>query len=283
MTGQKPIIAFMYDFDRTLCTKDMQEYTFIPHLGMSAESFWAQSNAMAKEQKMDSILAYMYLMIKKSSARNLPIRRTDFVGMGRDIEFFPGVPEWFQRLNQYGKGHGVRIEHYIISSGLKEIIEGSKIKDEFKEIYACEFHYDANGAADWPLLSVNYTGKTQFLFRINKGVLDISDDDTLNQYIPEDKRRVPFRNMVYIGDGLTDVPCMKLVKTHGGQSIAVYQEGKKELARDLLTHGRVNFIAPADYSDDTELDSIAKQIIDQMAATNRLTELRKKQNTFFTR
>lgn len=269
----KTTIAMMYDFDKTLCTKDMQEYSFIPNLGMSNDAFWQEATALAENQKMDRILAYMYLMIKKAKANDMPFRRSDFEKLGKSIELFNGVSEWFNRINSYAASLELAVEHYIISSGLKEFIEGTPIFGVFKEVYACEFHYDANGVADWPLLSVNYTGKTQFLFRINKGVLDISDDFALNQYTPEDERRIPFRNMIYIGDGLTDVPCMKLVKVNGGQSIAVYQE--KENVRSLLEQDRVNHIAPADYSDQSELESLVKSILQKMKIENELVAIRK--------
>jgi 2-hydroxy-3-keto-5-methylthiopentenyl-1-phosphate phosphatase len=277
MGTKKPIVALMYDFDKTLCTKDMQEYTFIPSLGIDSQDFWNESNAMAKEKKMDRILAYMYLMIDKSKIAHHPIRREDFVKLGKDVEFFDGVVNWFDRINYYGREHGIKIEHYIISSGLKEIIEGSQIKKFLNEIYACEFHYDENGVADWPLLSVNYTAKTQFLFRINKGILDISNDDELNKYVEDDERRVPFRNMVYIGDGLTDVPCMKLVKVNGGYSIAVYKKKQKQKVEDLLRHNRVNFVTLADYGEGSELDIIIKKIIDKISIVNDLVILSQKQ------
>jgi phosphoserine phosphatase len=263
---KKPIIALMYDFDKTLCTKDMQEYRFIPNLGIDPKDFWAEATAMATQQKMDRILAYMYLMIDKSKTAKKPFRRKDFEIYGEDIEFFPGVVEWFERINRFGEELDLTIEHYIISSGLKEFIEHTPIASYMKEIYACEFHYDTNDAADWPLLAVNYTGKTQFLFRINKGVLNVSDDETLNMYTPEEKRRVPFRNMIYFGDGLTDVPCMKLVKTNGGHSIAVYTE--KEKVKQLLEQDRVNHIARADYSEGSQLDVLVKKILQKMKIEN---------------
>jgi 2-hydroxy-3-keto-5-methylthiopentenyl-1-phosphate phosphatase len=276
MGTRKPIVAIMYDFDKTLCTKDMQEYTFIPNLGMESKTFWNESTALAKEQKMDRILAYMYLMIDKSNIAHQSIHREDFVKLGKNVEFFDGVITWFDRINQYGKEQGVTIEHYIISSGLKEIIEGSQIKRHFEKIYACEFHYNVNGVADWPLLSVNYTAKTQFLFRINKGILDISNDDDLNKFVKNDDRRIPFRNMIYIGDGLTDVPCMKLVKVNGGHSIAVYQSSKKKV-KDLLLNDRVDFVAQADYTEGSELDIIMKSIINKISISNNLLAKQRKQ------
>ena len=279
MTKSK--IAIMYDFDKTLCTKDMQEYGFIPNINMKSKDFWAEATKLAEEQQMDRILAYMYLMLRKANEKSKSIQRPDFVKLGKEVEFFPGVLEWFKRINQFAKKHDAVIEHYIISSGLKEIIEGTLIKKNFKEIYACEFHYNASGVADWPKHAVNYTTKTQFLFRINKGVLNPSNDKDLNAYTPHDNRTIPFRNMIYIGDGMTDVPCMKLVKVNGGQSIAVYPKGrgKKESVQNLLLDQRVDYISLANYEENSELDKIVKSIIPKMVATDRLVEIHRKQIT----
>lgn len=267
----------MYDFDKTLCTKDMQEYTFIPNVGLTPKDFWKESNQLAKDKKMDAILAYMYLMIEKAHAARVSIRRNEFVKMGKDLQFFPGVIDWFKRINSIGDELGLSVEHYIISSGLREIIEGSSIYKEFKDVFACEYLYNENDVACWPKNAVNYTTKTQFLFRINKGVLDISNDNDLNTYTPEDDRPVPFRNMIYIGDGLTDVPCMKLVKINGGYSIAVFQRGKKNKVEDLITNNRVNFIEPADYSEGSDLDKTVNLILSKMAMVNDLTQKTKSQ------
>jgi hypothetical protein len=243
----------------------MQEYSFIPSVGLSREAFWGEANKLADMQKIDRVLAYMYLMLRKSREKGRPISRESFVGLGKDIEYFPGVETWFERINKIGQTQGVTIEHYIISSGLKEIIEGSSIAKHFKEIYACEFHYEENGIADWPKMVVNYTTKTQFVFRINKGVLDPSDDAGVNRYTPEEKRRIPFRNMIYIGDGITDVPCMGLVKNSGGHSIAVYKRGGKSTAESLLKDKRVDLIYPADYREGGELEAAVKGIITEIA------------------
>ncbi len=270
MAAKRPIIALMYDFDKTLCTTDMQAYTFIPNLGMSADAFWKKASDLAEEKKMDRILAYMYLMLDEAHICKKPIRRNDFVVLGKDLELYPGVQDWFCRINKFGKEQGVTVKHYIISSGLREIIEGSCIFKEFDDVFAGEFLYDENGVACWPKNVVNYTTKTQFLFRINKGVLDISNDDDLNRFTKEEDRPVPFRNMIYIGDGLTDVPCMKLVKVNGGCSIAVYQQNKRSKVTDLIKDERVNFIEPADYSEDSKLDIIVKDIILHMASVERL-------------
>jgi 2-hydroxy-3-keto-5-methylthiopentenyl-1-phosphate phosphatase len=272
----KPIIAIMYDFDKTLSTKDMQEFGFIPSLNISPAEFWGETGALGQKENMDPVLAYMYQMLKKASEKGVPVTRDTFVALGKDIEYFPGVEDWFERINEYGKQKGVTIEHYVISSGTKEIIEGSSIKKHFKKVYACEFLYNENNVAIWPKLTVNYTNKTQFLFRINKGVLDVWDDKKLNAFVPEEERRVPFRNMIYIGDGLTDVPCMKLVKNNKGQSIAVFHKRKKEVAAQLMSENRVDFITEANYTKDSELDQIVKTIIEKMAVVENLSRLHDK-------
>ena len=270
MRKNQSVIALMYDFDKTLCTKDMQEYTFIPNVGMTADEFWAESTLLARTKKMDGILAYMHVMLEKAHIAKTSIRRSDFVKMGKDLKFFPGVEGWFGRINELGRELGIGIEHYIISSGLREIIEGSGIFKEFREVFACEYLYDENNVACWPKNVVNYTTKTQFLFRINKGIEDLSDDVSVNRYVPEENRRIPFRNMIYIGDGLTDVPCMRLVKLLGGYSIAVYRKGGEKLGEDLLADGRVNFIEPADYSKGSRLDKTLNNVIRQIAQTDFL-------------
>lgn len=270
MKKSKPTVALMYDFDKTLCTKDMQEYSFIPNVNMTAQEFWREANDLAREKKMDGILAYMYVMLDRARAAKKSIRRESFVALGKDLEFYPGVETWFDRVSAFGKAQGVEVRHYIISSGLREIIEGSSIYKYFAEVFACEFLYDVDSVAQWPKNVVNYTTKTQFLFRINKGVLDLSDDRTLNEFTPEDERLVPFRNMLYIGDGVTDVPCMKLVRVNGGCSIAVYPKGKRETASSLLRDGRADFMLPADYSEGGELEKTVKKVISKMAVTDEL-------------
>ncbi len=270
MKKSKPTVALMYDFDKTLCTKDMQEYSFIPNVNMTAQEFWREANELAREKKMDGILAYMYVMLDRARTAKKSIRRESFVALGKDLEFYPGVETWFERITAFGKAQGVDVRHYIISSGLREIIEGSSIYKNFAEVFACEFLYDVDDVAQWPKNVVNYTTKTQFLFRINKGVLDLSDDRTLNEFTPEDERPVPFRNMLYIGDGVTDVPCMKLVRVNGGCSIAVYPKNKRETASSLLRDGRADFMLPADYSEGGELEKTVKKVISKMAVTDEL-------------
>ena len=267
------IIAIMYDFDKTLCTRDMQEYTFIPNLGLDADKFWGFANELRKDAKMDQVLSYMYLMFRKTVDNNRSLKRDYLNEMGKDIELFPGVLEWFDRINEYGKRLGFEIEHYIISSGLKEIIEGSKIGDKFKCIFASEFFYNEDGNAMWPKLAVNYTNKTQFLMRINKGILDISDDNALNDKMLENDRRISTSNMIYIGDGYTDVPCMKLTKENGGVSIAVYTDKNCKTAKKLLVDGRINYMVAADYREGTEMDEIIKKTIQGMTINTELKNI----------
>lgn len=273
---QKKIIAIMYDFDKTLCTTNMQEYAFIPNLGMDALSFWNEVSSLVKEEKMDLILAYMYLMIKKMSSLGLSLTREYLVDMGRNMILFPGVKEWFERINAYGEELGMQVEHYVISSGIKEIIDGSEIAKYFKGIYAGEFLYDEKGKAIWPKRSVNYTNKTQFLYRINKGILDLTDDSSLNKRMNLDERRISTSNMIYIGDGLTDVPCMRIVKDAGGVSIAVYTDKSFQAAQDLLEDGRIDYMVPANYEKGNNLDQIMKEIISKMAVNAHVDEIHSK-------
>lgn len=268
--GNKPIIALMYDFDKTLCEKDMQEYSFIPSIGMSPEEFWGEANKISVKNSMDRILAYMYLMIKLAKKKDIPITKEAFKELGKDVVLLRGVKTWFKRISEIAKSEDVIVEHYIISSGLSEIIEGTPIAKYFKRIYACEFHYNERGNADWAQQAINFTTKTQFIFRISKGVLDTVDDYTLNSYVSENDRRIPYRNMIYIGDGLTDVPCMTVVRDRGGESIAIYHKGEEDKAYKLIQENRVGYIAYADYSKDCELENIVKQLIKKMAIVDYL-------------
>ena len=268
----KTIVALLYDFDKTLCTQDMQNYAFIPSLGMAPEDFWREANSFGWRERMDGILAYMYTMVRKSRELGIPLTREKLIHCGRSISFFPGVQDWFDRIDRFGELLNVQVEHYVISSGLREIIDGSSIANKFKEIYASEFYYDETGNPTWPKLAVNFTAKTQFVYRINKGVLDVSDDRTLNASMPDDSKRIPFTNMIYIGDGLSDVPCMKMMRAYGGQAIAVYQACNRTGVEQLLQQGRVDFIYPADYREGTELEITVKNIIRKMSVSQLLTD-----------
>ena len=277
METQAPIIAFLYDFDKTLCTTDMEDYAFIPSLGYTPAEFWGRANAFGWENRMDGLLAYMYTMIQECAAQNIKLDRAFLNHCGESIQLFPGVREWFARINAFGESLGVQVEHYVISSGLREIIEGSGIAQEFREIYACEFYYNENGDACWPKLDVNFTNKTQFVYRINKGILDVSRDKELNDSMPDDSKRVPFTNMIYMGDGLSDVPCMKMMRAYGGQAIAVYQASNRQGVEKLLADGRVDFIFPADYREGMELDRTVRDILRKMPITDRLLEVNNRQ------
>ena len=270
----KPIVALMYDFDKTLSPKNMQDYGFMDGLDVTSDEFWAECTRLTKANNMDSILSYMYMMLEKGHGKFM-LNRDDFRKLGKSVKLFPGVQTWFGRINEYCKEQGLTCEHYIISSGLKEIIEGTPIAGEFKEIYAAEFLYDKDGVAKWPAMAVNYTSKTQFLYRINKGVLDVTEQRALNEYVPEDARRIPFRNMIYFGDGDTDIPCMKLTKVNGGHSFVVYQGDKKESER-LISENRVNFACKADYRKGSPLEKAVKAVIDNIAATEKLKVLEKR-------
>ena len=263
MEKNKPIIAILYDYDKTLCTQDMQNYGFIPSLGMVPEDFWRLANSFGWREKMDGILAYMYTMIAECRRRGVPFTRDTLRRCGRSISLFPGVEDWFARINRFGESLGVEVEHYVISSGLKEIIEGSSIAGCFKEIYASEFYYNEEGEPVWPKMAVNFT---------NKGVLDVSDDKTLNASMPDDSKRVPFTNMIYVGDGLSDVPCMKMMRAYGGQAIAVYQAVSRPGVEQLLRDGRVDFIFPADYREGTDLENTMKLILRKIAVSHFLEE-----------
>ena len=268
----KPIVALMYDFDKTLSPKNMQDYGFMKGLDVTSEEFWAACTKLTKAHQMDSILSYMYMMLEKGHGKYKLVRE-DFRELGKSVKLFPGVQTWFDRINEYCEAKGLKCEHYIISSGLKEIIEGTPIAGEFKEIYAAEFLYDKDGVARWPAMAVNYTSKTQFLYRINKGILDVTEQRALNEYVPEDKRRIPFRNMIYFGDGDTDVPSMKIVNMFGGNAIGVFDPAnpqKRSTAQKLLRQGRVNFITPANYSRESRTFRIVCTIIDKIKVENEL-------------
>lgn len=273
MKDNETIVAIIYDFDKTLCDKDMQEYSFIPNLGMDPDKFWKMTNEFTTKEKMDKILGCMYMMLNQAKKHNKVITKEYLYSLGNDINFFPGILNWFERINEYGSSLGLKIEHYIISSGLREIIKGTKISKYFKEVYACSFLYDERGEAVWPKMSVNYTAKTQFLSRINKGVLDISNDHELNMKMLDEDRRISTRNMIYLGDGITDIPSMRMTRENGGYAIAVYQNDDKRIAENLLKDNRIDFYAKANYEENSEIDSLIKNILASIAIKSRLKDL----------
>lgn len=261
--GKKIVLAICYDFDKTLSPTDMQAQGFIQSIGYDVENFWKESNKLASDNEMDQNLAWMFMMSKGSYGKFI-FNKDTLKEFGSKVELFPGVKTWFERINKYGEEHGVEVEHYIISSGLKEMIEGTVIADKFKKIYASSFYYDSDGVAIWPAQVVNYTDKTQFLFRIEKGVLDVNDQQ-VNTFFKQNELRVPFRNMVYIGDSDTDIPCMKLVNTNGGHSIGVYNAETYDKSKvfKMLSENRIKYFAPADYSENSKLEQLILKIIDR--------------------
>lgn len=273
---KKPIAALIYDFDGTLSPGNMQEFGFIQAVGKTAEEFWKMSDGIAIRDDASNVLAYMKLMFDEAREAGIPLRRENFRAFGRDIELFPGVREWFGLVNAYGASKGVKVEHYINSSGLKEIIEGSPIAGEFKHIYAGTYIYNEDGEAVWPGIAVDYTAKTQFIFKINKGIFSAHDTKMVNASIADDKKRIPYPHMIYMGDGETDVPCMKIVGMFGGNPIAVYDPAnarKKATAEKLRRQGRVKFTAPADYTADGRAFKLVCAIIDKIKADDAVSRL----------
>jgi len=270
----KPLtVALIYDFDGTLAAGNMQEYDFIPTVGKSNREFWHDSNQTALEQDADPILTYMYKMIHEARNAEMSLRKEAFRASGAKITLYEGVEQWFERIDAYGAAKGITIHHYINSSGLKEMIEGTSIARHFRKIYACSFLYDVDGIAYWPAVAVNYTNKTQFIFKINKGVESVYDSKEVNRFIPEEQRPVQFKHMIYFGDGTTDIPCMRLVKAQGGHAIAVYQPDSaagRKASEVLLRDNRVNHICPADYSPGSRIDTLVKTIIDKIAIDRQL-------------
>lgn len=265
---EKPTVALIYDFDGTLSPRNMQEYGFMEALPiMSSDQFWEKTDRLSRETDSSGILCYMKTMLDEAKHSNLPVRREDFINYGKSVELYCGVEQWFDLVNRYGAERGLNIKHYINSSGLKEMIEGTPIAEKFEKIYACSFIYDASGVAVWPGVAVDYTNKTQFIFKINKGIEEVSDNKRINEYVPEDERPIPFKRMIYFGDGETDIPCMKMVKQNGGFSIAVYKpadSSKKRRAEKLILDNRVNFVCPADYTVDREIYKVVTTILDKI-------------------
>lgn len=267
---QENVMAFCYDFDHTLSPDDMQAQGFIQKLKENVPEFWATSNKLATEHEMDPNLAYMYLMLK-GAENKFYVKRDMLRRFGSKIQLYPGLDTWFERVNELGARQGLTVEHYIISSGIKDMILGTSIGKKFKAVYANTFLYNDDGVATWPSMVINFTNKTQFLFRIEKGAIDVNDKNVNTYYRPEDMR-VPFSNMIYIGDSATDIPCMKLVNSFGGHSIGVFdpQHQNREQVYELIRDRRIRYFAPADYSEGSELSTLVTQIISYIGAGNVL-------------
>ncbi len=278
-TGRKPVVAFCYDFDGTLAPGNMQEHGFLPAMGADKLAFWGDVARQAKAHKADNILVYMRLMLDTACLRGHPLTRADFEAHGRAIDFFPGVEDWFPRINKRAEKLGLKVHHFIISSGLREMVEATSIAPFFKGIFASSFIYDEITAeAVWPALAINYTTKTQYLFRINKDTLDVWDHTRINKFTPRNERPVPFERMVFFGDGETDVPCMRMLFDKGGYSVAVYEparKGARGLAKRLLQQQRAHFFGEADYSEGGDLDRIATGVLEEIAAREALERMGK--------
>jgi len=263
-------IALVYDFDGTLSPQPMQEYTVLPKIGIEPAQFWAMVNREARETQSDPMLVYMRHIIEALEREKVDVKREDFAAMAGLIEYFPGVTTWFARMNAYvrRKGRGqAKVRHYLVSAGQKEILEGVSIRRHFKRIYASEYHFNHHGVATFPKFLVTDTLKTQFLFRINKGIEDVND--SINEHMPEKQRPIPFQNIIYVGDGMTDVPSMALTKKNGGHAVAVYDpagvKGRATCVK-LLEAGRVDFVAEADFRANSPLSKRVQLLLDAIIA-----------------
>jgi phosphoserine phosphatase len=263
-------IALVYDFDGTLSPQPMQEYTVLPKIGVEPAEFWAMVNREARETESDPMLVYMRHIIEALERAKVDVKREDLAAMARKIKYFHGVETWFPRMNAYVRrrsGGAVKVQHYLISAGQKEILEGVAIRKHFKRIYASEYHFNHHGVATFPKLLVTDTAKTQFLFRINKGLESLNE--SINEHMPESERPIPFQNMVYVGDGMTDVPSMALTKKSGGHTLAVYNPKKasqRATCEKLLHAGRADFIAEADFRKGTKLARRMELLLDTIIA-----------------
>jgi 2-hydroxy-3-keto-5-methylthiopentenyl-1-phosphate phosphatase len=277
-------VGIMYDFDKTLCTTDMQNYTFMSDIGMKPEEFWGECGVVTKKHEMDKILTYMYVTIKKAKEKGIKLTKEYLNSLGKSVVLYRGVSTWFERINEFAESKGVEVEHYVISSGVKEIIEGTSIAKYFKKIYACKFIYDEETKeAIWPAMAINFTQKTQYIFRISKGALDETEEEKLNSDTKDHARAIQYRNMIYIGDGLTDIPCMQLLKDKGGKSIALYQNASKEKILPLIEDKRINSVCLADYSVNSALEKTVKLMIENIATLESLRVREEKQLNSFSK
>ncbi|MFI3306055.1 MAG: HAD family hydrolase [Rikenellaceae bacterium] len=270
-------VALVYDFDGTLAAGNMQEYDFIPSVGMSPREFWSGADTLSVERDADSVLCYMERMIAAAKESGRPITAVSLRDMGRNVKLFDGVEEWFERINKYGVERGVNVQHYVNSSGIREMIEGTSISDKFHKIYASSFLYDKSGEAYWPAVAINYTNKTQFIFKINKGIETVYDSTRINEFLPREERPIPFSRIIFVGDGLTDIPSMRLVHSLGGHAIAVYDPTRSDKRDDmiqLIRERRVDYVCEANYTPESKMNTLVESIIDKIAADNNLNILR---------
>lgn len=263
-------IALVYDFDGTLSPQPMQEYTVLPKIGVEPTQFWRRVNREARDTESDPMLVYMRHIIEALEIARVDVKREDLAAMARKIVYFPGVTTWFARMDAYVRKRSrgtAKVSHYLISAGQKEILEGVSIRKHFKRIYASEYHFNHHGVATFPKFLVTDTLKTQFLFRINKGLEAVTE--SINEHMPESQRPIPFHNIIYVGDGLSDVPSMALTKKSGGHAVAVFdarKPGGRASCVKLLDAGRVDFIAEADYTRGSKLSRRVELLLDAIIA-----------------
>ncbi|MFI3288953.1 MAG: HAD family hydrolase [Rikenellaceae bacterium] len=269
-------IAIVYDFDGTLSAGNMQEYEFIPALGKTIKEFWQEADNIAINNDADSVLSYMERMLTLSRRAGVSVTAPRLRAMGRSVRLFDGLDSWFDRVNEYGRTKGLNVQHYVNSSGIREMIEGTPIADKFHKIYASTFLYNEEGEAYWPAVAINYTNKTQFLFKINKGIETVHDTTRVNAFSPREGRPIPFSRIIFIGDGETDIPSMRLVHIMGGHSIAVYDPARSDKREDmiqLIRERRVNYVCEANYTPESEMNTLIEAIIDKISADIKVANL----------
>ena len=276
-SGPQNIIALVYDFDGTLSPKNMQEYAFLPKIKTNPKSFWREVAALSIEREAEPLITYMHLMYQKAQEKGVQILRNDLVAQGKSIEYCPGVEKWFDLINAYVKQQSkgaVKVRHYLVSSGLKEIVEGTKIYKNFTNVFASEYMFEAY-QLPYPKRLITDTSKTQYLFRINKGLEDVNQ--SINAHMPEEQRPIPFSQMIYFGDGETDVPSMTVTRQNNGSAIAVYPKQKSQkICKQLFQAGRVDFYAEADYRKNSPLHKRTCLLIDRMLCDIKIREEREK-------
>jgi hypothetical protein len=262
--------ALIYDFDGTLAPGNMQGHGLLAALGHELEpDFWTKGAGIAKEQDADEVLVYMWRILQDAKAKNIPVTKQTLAAFGAKVPLFPGVYGWFKRTKAFAADHGLELHHYVVSSGLFEMIQGCSIVHEFAHVFASKYMYDDQGQATAPGVAINYTTKTQYLFRINKGIMNSSDRRSLNGYTSVDARPIPFERMIFLGDGDTDIPTMKMITYKGGEAIGVFGEwseaASRQLIHRLIEEDRVKRVAPADYREDSQLDVMIKGLLGRMA------------------